>query len=112
MDVGSALAVRKIPGEMLRSSYIEATRKKKFKNLRRNKKTLKMLTRKKKSTMTTLSLTLKEKKSLMRTLKEKKVLMKDFLKELEQNEAIKVKLGELREEVEAFASSFDMPGSE
>lgn len=41
-----------------------------------------------------------------------KVLMKDFLKELEQNEEIASKLKRLREQVEEFASRFDMPGHE
>lgn len=42
----------------------------------------------------------------------KKVLMKDFLKELQQNESIKAKIEDLKEEVEAFAAGFDMPGSD
>lgn len=41
-----------------------------------------------------------------------KVLLKDFLKELDENDDIKGKLDELRNEVEEFASSFDMPGSD
>lgn len=40
-----------------------------------------------------------------------KVLLRDFLKELDQNDDISRKLIELREEVEAFASGFHMPGS-
>ena len=41
---------------------------------------------------------------------DKKVMMKDFLRELKQNDAIKAKLDTLRHEVEAFSSSFEMPG--
>lgn len=45
-------------------------------------------------------------------LKRKKVLLKDFTSVLASNDELKEKIAELRQDVEAFAAKFPMPGSD